>query len=222
MNATELLHRIRDAWHTAPNDDVTARRVLDAAARQLELFGIQRTTMEDVARRAGVSRVTVYRHYANKDDLVEAVVLREVRRFLDQLRTFIEQYDTDEDRVVEGFAFVASTLRSHTLLQRLVEGEPELFLPQLTTGAGPLIAFARTLIVDYSRERIRGLSDAELTVAAEIGIRLTLSLVLTPDSAIDLDDADGLRRMAARYIGPLFDDDVLELVKAKRTRRRRA
>jgi len=223
MDTMKLLTRVYAARKDEPaTDDATAAKIVEAATRQLELFGIQRTTMEDVARRSGVSRVTVYRHFPTKERLLEVVVLRETQEFLTELGALLDTFDTDVERMLEGFVFTVGRLRHHRLLRRLLEGEPELFLPQLTTGAGPLIAFARTLIVDYSRDRILGLSDAELTIAAEIGIRLTLSLVLTPDSAIDLDDADGLRRMAARYLGPLFDEDVLQLVKAKRTRRRRA
>src|SRR5258708_39573373 len=117
MNALELINRVHGAWHKAPVDDTTAARVLEAAAKQLELFGIQRTTMDDVARRAGVSRVTIYRHFENKDVLVEAVVLDEVRRFLDELGAFLEEFDDDADRAVEGFVFTVTRLRRHTLLR---------------------------------------------------------------------------------------------------------
>src|SRR4051812_50116320 len=65
--------------------DPTAERIVSGALAQFEESGIRRTTMEDVARRAGVARVTVYRRFANKDRLVEAVVLREARRVFSAL-----------------------------------------------------------------------------------------------------------------------------------------
>jgi AcrR family transcriptional regulator len=200
-------------------EDATAMRVVDAATRQLELFGIQRTTMEDVARRAGVSRVTVYRHFPTKDRLVEALVFREVQRFLTDLGALMDSLGNDEERMVEGFVFTVRTLRRHTLLQRLLEAEPELFLPQLTTGAGPLISFARSLIVDYLRERFDGVSEDELAIAAEVGVRLTLSLVLTPETIVDLDDIEGLRRLAHRYIAPIVQAGVASGVTRRRPRR---
>jgi AcrR family transcriptional regulator len=200
MNAMELIHRVTAAWHQPPSEDTTAQRVLEAAARQLELFGIQRTTMEDVARRAGVSRVTIYRHFATKDVLVEAVVLQEVRSFLDELRAFVEDQTTDEERIIEGFAFTATRLRDHTLLRRLLEGEPELFLPQLTTGAGPLVALARSLIVDYAARRMPHLPTEDVEVGAEVGVRLMISLILTPESVVDLDDPERLRALARRFL----------------------
>lgn len=200
MDATDLLQRLAGAWRADPVDDTTARRVLEAAARQLELFGIQRTTMDDVARRAGVSRVTIYRHYATKDALVEAVVLQEVRTFLDALGAHLERFPDDEDRVVEAFAFTAAGLRAHTLLRRLLDGEPELFLPQLTTGAAPLIAMARELIVDYATRRFPDLPPEDAALGAELGIRLMISLVLTPDGVVDLDDGERLRELARRFL----------------------
>lgn len=218
MDTIELVARAFRRRHDSAADlDTTATRVVAAATRQLELFGIQRTTMEDVARRAGVSRVTVYRHFPTKDHLVEAVVFREVQRFLADLGALVDSLDSDEERMVEGFVFTVRTLGRHTLLQRLLEAEPELILPQLTTGAGPLIAFARSLVVDYLRERFDGVPERELAVAAEIGIRLTLSYVLTPETVVDIDDIEGLRRLARHYVAPIIQAGVASGVSRRRS-----
>lgn len=198
MNALDLLDRFRGGAQKAPSEDSTAARIIDAARDQLELFGIQRTTMDDVARRAGVSRVTVYRHFENKDVLVDAVIMREVRRFLRELGEFADNFDDDEEQIVEAFGFIVTTLRNNRLVQRLLVGEPELFIPQLTTNAGPLIALARSMIVEYTKQRMPDVPEADLAVAAEVGIRLTISLLLTPDSVVDLDDPEQLRAVSAR------------------------
>jgi AcrR family transcriptional regulator len=68
---------------TAHEDEVSVRP-LDAARDQFSRMGIRRSTMEDVARRAGVSRITAYRRFATKDALVEQVVRREFRRYFVQ------------------------------------------------------------------------------------------------------------------------------------------
>ena len=106
--------------------------------------------MEDVARRAGVSRVTVYRHFANKDGSLEAVVLREVRAL--PRRPGRSSSDSQTPRRTASSRASCSSSASCAATPSCsgcCEGEPELFLPQLTTEAGPMIAFARQLIADH-------------------------------------------------------------------------
>src|ERR1044071_4042148 len=75
------------------HDEVTTR-LLDAAYDQFCRMGIRRSTMEDVARRAGVSRITAYRRFATKDALVAQVVRREFRRYFDQFLIDISEART--------------------------------------------------------------------------------------------------------------------------------
>lgn len=57
--------------------DQATESILDAALVEFDQHGIRRVALDDVARRAGVSRTSIYRRFANKDDLVSAVVNRE-------------------------------------------------------------------------------------------------------------------------------------------------
>jgi AcrR family transcriptional regulator len=216
MNVVKLLAgAVTGRPHPAP-DSQTAAGIVDAARRQAELFGIRRMTMEDVARRSGISRVTIYRHFANKDELVEAVVMREVLTLLSGLAEVAESQVSDEDRITECFVFIVGALRENALLRQLLHGEPEMILPQLTTEAAPLISFARELMVGYARRHnFLGLEVDDLEFVAEVGIRLAMSLILTPESVVDLDDQEGLRRLVKRYILPFTDREVLRLVKAR-------
>jgi AcrR family transcriptional regulator len=210
VNTVNLLTRALTAGRKPAADSETADRILDAARRQVELFGIRKTTMEDVARRSGISRVTVYRHFPNKDELVEAVIMREARALLTDLLTLVNGIDNDEDRIVESFVFIVGSLRDHTLLRQLLHGEPEVILPQFTIEAGP------QMVVGYlERHNGLGLAHRDLEVTAEAGIRLAISLILTPDSVVDFDDPEGLRRLVRRYILPFADSEVIELVKTK-------
>src|SRR5579884_4518029 len=65
-------------------DPVTGR-ILDAALGQFEDFGLRRSTVEDIARRCGLSRITIYRRFPRKENLIEAVLLRELASFLGEL-----------------------------------------------------------------------------------------------------------------------------------------
>jgi AcrR family transcriptional regulator len=196
--------------------DATTERILDATFEQFLLVGLRRTTIDDVARRAGVGRVTIYRRVGQKHELVEAVILREVGRVVAEVSTAIAMLPDPRQRVVEAFVIGLRAMRGHPLLQRLLETEPEDLLPYLTLDAGASLAIGRGFIADQIRHAGRGKGsrgpDPELI--GEILTRLAQSLVLTPDGAIPLDDERRLRSFAHAYLAPLVSP-----ASAPRTRR---
>jgi len=189
----------------APTDS-TSERILAAASQQVEDFGLRRFTIDDVARRLRLSRVTIYRYFPKRDRLVEAVLLRELHRFLRAVDAAVEPYETLEERLVEGVVFALSYLRRHRLLQRLLRTEPELILPALTVNAGGVLAAGREFIAGFARrEAERGglpLAEEEIEAVAELLARAVLSFVLTPDSVLGMRSDGEVRRFADHYLAP--------------------
>jgi AcrR family transcriptional regulator len=70
-------------------DSHTRTALLDAAARRYARFGPRKTTMEEVARDAGYSRATAYKHFASKDALYRSLLERSTRDFVGDLRACI-------------------------------------------------------------------------------------------------------------------------------------
>lgn len=204
---TDLTERLLKAVATpAPSEpDPAAEAIADAALRQFELFGLSRSTMDEISRRAKIARVTLYRRFPGKDALIDAVMLRELRRFLADLDSALAPFDDVDDRLVEGFIFVLNAMRGHRLLQRILESEPETILPHLTVQGAPFIAAAR----DHLAERLqRDYDDArtpeEITLVADVVVRLLLSFMLTPQTLVDLDDPEEARAFALRYLRPVL------------------
>ncbi|MFI6577191.1 TetR/AcrR family transcriptional regulator [Nocardiopsis sp. NPDC050513] len=103
--------------------------ILDAALACVEAFGVRRTTLTDVARRAGVSRPTVYRRWPDVTALVADLLTRELRRILLAEETAAEQDLAGESvrtRLVRHTAGVARAMLDHPLFTRVVDTEPEL------------------------------------------------------------------------------------------------
>lgn len=184
----------------------TSERILAAAAQQVEDFGLRRFTIDDVARRLGISRVTVYRYFPKRNRLVEAVLLRELNRFLNQVGAAVEPWETLEEKLVEGVVFALGYLRRHRLLQRVLRTEPELLLPALTLGAGPVLAAGREFIAEFARrESEHGqlpLSPAEIDAISELLARAVLSFLLTPDSVLGMRSDEQVRAFAEHYLAP--------------------
>src|SRR5438552_11690887 len=116
----------------------TRLRILDATFGAVRDFGVSRTTVEDVAQRAGLSRQTVYRYFPSKDHLILALVLREEEKFLSGVRTAFSATADLEDACYRSFLFCLRFAREHPLLDRLLASDPETLLPYLTTRAGPV------------------------------------------------------------------------------------
>ena len=65
------------------------QRILDAAANLFIHYGFDKTAISDIARDAGVSQGAIYLHFANKEDLLEHLILREMQRFAEEVRPLL-------------------------------------------------------------------------------------------------------------------------------------
>jgi AcrR family transcriptional regulator len=186
----------------------TRERILAAAAEQVEDFGLRRFTIDDVARRLRMSRVTIYRYFPKRNRLLEAVLLREQHRFLEQVGAVVATRPTLEEKLVEGVVFALGYLRRHRLLQRVLRTEPELILPALTTRGGPVLAAGREFIAQIARQAPEpeglALSPAELEAVSELLARAVLSFLLTPESVLGMSDDAEVRAFAEHYLGPML------------------
>lgn len=200
-------------------DDVTAR-ILTAAREQIETVGWRRSTIEDIAKRARLGRATVYRKFPSKQVLLDAVIDAGVREYLAGSTAAVTNQPTIEDRIAESTRFTVEFLRNHPILTRLIETEPETVLPLLTVDAGPLIQLVDGFSVAvWHRELYDGnpMTDKQrqhLQIVAELHTRLTLSFILTKNTAIPLDTPEQTRTFARNYLAPM----LLGLIDADRSR----
>jgi len=182
-----------------------AARILDAAFEQFCLVGIRRTSMEDIARRAKVGRVTIYRKFESNDKLVSALLWRETRVAIAKVEAAVNEVSDVEERFVEGFVVGMRAVRGHTLLLAMLATEPERALPMLTIEASSGLALARSFIareIHRARKQL-GIPSVDAEQIAEIFARLTHSLVLTPETCLPLDDNKRIREFARRHIVPM-------------------
>lgn len=185
-------------------------QLLESALSAFLDFGIKRTSMGEIARRAGISPATLYRRFESKNDLVEAVGVREAQQFVAEIDARVQQVISNgvagHEQMVEIFVAFITNLANNKLLQRLLRTEPDVILPRLTIDAGPILAVGRT----YLAEKLRALQesgnvpDFDADLVAEVLARLGQSLVLTPDGLIPLGDEQAARDFARRTILPMI------------------
>jgi AcrR family transcriptional regulator len=202
---TELLALALDPG-AEPPDDPTSDRILDAALLLSAASGVRNLTMDDVAQRAGVGRMTVYRRFGDKGSLVEALAAREGRRFLAELDEAVDPADPVADQIADGFVATLRAAREHPLLNRLARLEPESVLTSFTASDGALFAVARDFLAVRLRsaQKAGQLGTLPLVEAAEILVRLGLSFVLVQPSALPLHDEKRMRTLARQLIAPVL------------------
>ena len=189
----------------APDLDDTDVRVLDAAEWWLRTTGLRRWSIDDVAARADVGRTSVYRRFGDRDNLVHAVLARELRTTLHDMRNAM---DAEADLESTAVAGVTAALRAldDSVSDALLHSDPETFLPFLTTEAGPLLDIARTAITHQMATYV----DDPSPELAEAAARFGLSFVLTRSTILPLHDehhlAGAVRTMIRPFIAALAAD----------------
>jgi AcrR family transcriptional regulator len=173
----------------------TRVRILDAAFQAVSRHGLSRFTMDDVARAAALSRQSVYRYFASKDDLVLALVEREEESFIDGVRAEFETHGNLEEAMAAAIAFCLRAAREHPLLDRLLETEPEVLLPYLTTRGAPIIERARAALEQIARDRPDIRPDL-VRRTADLTARAIVSYTLTPSE----DPPEAVARESARVL----------------------
>ncbi len=210
---------IVDAVETAPEPgtDELLDRVAAAALAQFGEFGIRRSTIDDVARRAGVSRVTVFRRFENKQRLIEVVVAREIRRGVTELTRVWAEGKSLEDRLLRALSFTVGFVRDHPLFDRLLRSEPEMLLPLLTVDGAPALALYRSLIAQLLRGEIKAgrATTTDPDRVAEVIARLAISLVLTREGTISLDNPDSMIALVKLALLPILQPPTTKTARHK-------
>jgi TetR/AcrR family transcriptional regulator, repressor for uid operon len=190
-----------------PPTDAIGNRILDAALDLATASGVQHLTMDGVARRARVGRMTVYRRFGDKQTLVASLGAREGARCLAELDAASPADAPIAEQVAAGFATSLRLAREHPLLSRLARLEPDSVLGALTEDGGALFATARAYLAERLRaaQRAGVLGEIDVEEAAELLVRLAVSFVLVPESALPLDDEERVRALAERMLAPMLE-----------------
>ncbi|MHB8319455.1 MAG: TetR/AcrR family transcriptional regulator [Acidimicrobiales bacterium] len=155
-------------------------RILRATYDCVGLFGLSKTTIEDAARHAGVSRATVYRYFpGGRDELMKEVVTWEYWRFFMRLYEEIRSCDSLEELMERALMLAHKAITEHEVLQRLVATEPEVLLHTLTTESAGTQELIAAFLKPYLE--MHGLNPrVDVDEAADFLARMVLSYISAP------------------------------------------
>src|SRR5215218_618735 len=187
--------------------DATSERILDAALKICAESGVRHLTMDDVAERAGVGRMTVYRRFGSREQLEEVLAVREARRCLAELDSTVDPGAPVGDQIAQGLLSTLRLIREHPLLDRMSRVEPAAALAALTSEGAAVFAMGCAFVAGRLREAQReGKVDRAIDAehAAEILVRLGFSFLLIPQSALPLEDDERMSELARTLIAPVL------------------
>jgi AcrR family transcriptional regulator len=176
-------------------------RIIDATLDCLALHGTAKTTVDDIARRAGVSRATVYRVFpGGRDELLSAVVDTEMARLFSALGVRLGEARCLTEALVGGIVEASTRIRGHRALGYLVEHEPEMVLGHLAFDESDrLLATASRFTAPFLA---RWMSPVEAGRVAEWATRIVLSYAIAPSPGIDLTQPAPATRLVEQFVLP--------------------
>ena len=178
-------------------------RVFAGAYECVERFGLTKTTIEDVAGAAGVSRATIYRLFpGGRDQLLRETVGWEMNRFFTRLAGEVDDLPDLASRLELALVFARRSVLDHAVLQKVLVTEPEVLLPLMTIEQHRVVRYITAYLVPLlEAERAAGRLDPVVDVhqAADHLSRMLLSLIGSP-GRWDLADPGAVRTLVRREL----------------------
>jgi AcrR family transcriptional regulator len=175
--------------------------IIDATLACLARHGTLKTTVDDIARRAGVSRATVYRVFpGGRDEILGAVVDTEMARLFSSLGVRLGEARDLRQALVAGIVEASTRIRGHEALAYLVEHEPEVVLGHLAFDESDrLLVTASRFTAPFLA---RWMSPPEAERVAEWATRIVLSYAVAPSRTVDLTDPAHTTRVVDTFVLP--------------------
>ena len=172
----------------------TKERIVEAAYALVARFGPARTSIEDVAVAAGVSRATMYRYFpGGRAELIDEVVTYEYRLFFLRLYEAISDAETLEEVMELGLRTAHRAIEDHDVLQMILRTEPEILEPALRAQSSETRELVAWFLTPYL-ERHELAPGVEVAQAADFLARMVLSYVGAA-GRWNLDDPDQLTEL---------------------------
>jgi AcrR family transcriptional regulator len=173
------------------NDDAPIpQRILDSAAGCVLACGVDRVTLAEIARRAGVSRPTVYRHFPDTRTILGALLTRRITHALDD----VPSTGVGRDHVVTRVIAVAGRLRRDDVVMRVLHEAPDLAMVYLSERLGT----SQQILLDAVAGELKAAQDDGSVRAGDVRQLAAMMLLITQSTIL-----------SAQSVAPILDADAL-------------
>jgi AcrR family transcriptional regulator len=185
----------------------TRELIIEAAYACFAKHGLQKTTIVDVARRANVSRSTIYEYFSDKGAILEACAEHASEQFYREMSKAMDRGSSLEERLSCAAVFVSQARRAIASEKYFDEEAISLLL---TKDAGVLLRECVDFLAPYlSAAKLTGevRKDLDVEAAGEWFARILFSLFSTPSSTRDMDDPEVVAEFVRAHVVRGFASD---------------
>lgn len=181
------------------DDNSTQERILRAAYDCFEQYGIGKTTIENIASRAKVSRPTVYKYYPSKDAILDEISVRETWRVNSEVRRRLVRSDDFADFLTDTLLLVIRLANENIYIRRMVESIE--FQESVISPSSLMQQLQRTWWTNlFEQARARGEIAADLDIDEIIyWLARAQAMLMLQVASPQIDDAEK-RRFIRRFI----------------------
>lgn len=162
--------------------------------------------MGEIAVRANVSRASLYRYFASKDELIRAWTTRELDSIFEKADKAAADAGDFEDRLAAGFASALIALREHPVFRAIV-GVNNTQIMRSTLESVDAMDHAREQLLERFNEAVHAgrleVGQYDASVAGEMIARLAVSFTVSPETVGRLETEEDVQQFARRYVAPL-------------------
>lgn len=167
-------------------------RIIDAAADCVIAFGVDRVTLAEIARRAGVSRPTVYRRWPDTRSILAALLTTRITNALNEITVA----GTDREALVERMVGMADRLRDDAVIMSVLSSAPDLAMVYITQRMGT----SQQILLEVLAETLAA-AQADGSVRPGDAKQLAAMCLLIVQSAIQ----------SAQMVAPVLDVAALDV-----------
>jgi AcrR family transcriptional regulator len=185
----------------------TRELIVESAFACFGKQGLQKATIVDIAKRAGVSRSTIYEYFSDKAAIVEACAEHASERFYREMTKAMDRGSSLEDKLCSAAVFVTQARRVIASEKYFDEDAISLLL---TKDAAVLLRECVEFFAPYlSAARLTGevRKDLDVEAAGEWFARILFSLFSTPSSTLDMDDPEVTAEFVRAHVVRGFASD---------------
>ncbi|UTW62439.1 TetR/AcrR family transcriptional regulator [bacterium SCSIO 12741] len=167
-------------------EDIAIQEILDAGRKMFQQFGLNKTTMEDIAKSAGKGKSTLYYYFKSKNDIFDRVIEEEMGDFFESLKSELSKHESIEDKLKTFVAYKFQKTKEKINLYRLTID---------TSNAIELSGHFKLLRDKFDQKEIQlvsdmlhdGISNKELAHMDDDEVNLIAELIISSIRGVELD-----------------------------------